>query len=254
VRGLSMIETLISLFFIATTLLLTSQLLLSATRLQQEVEKTMGGAHLADQILSRVRASAEKSGTMPTSQSGTDSNFPGYRYQVQVVEAGLYSPCTTRELPFPVEERRWIDDAGCHFKVTVTWEPNNARNRAIAYGLALRKLPGVSQLRMSADSGNATPVAKNGSVLYTVRAVDSSNRSIPGVFFHWYCRPRSGNGLAESKTRDGRTGKFTHIYKTPYRSAPIYFPVGSECLLRARARINGKEFECDSDPIPLTDV
>lgn len=254
VRGLSMIETLFSLFFIATTLLLTSQLLISASQLQQEVEKTMGGSHLADQILSRVRASAESSGNMPNPQSGTDFNFPGYHYQVEVVKAGLYSPCSTRELQFPAPERRWIEDSGCHVKVTVTWEPSNPRNRAIAYALILKKLPEVRDLRMSADSANVTPVTKNGTVHFDVSAVDQSNRAIPGVFFHWYCLPHSGNGLAESKTRDGRTGEFTHIYKTPYRAAPIYFPAGSECLLRARARINGKEFECDSDSIPLTDV
>ncbi|MBX3169337.1 MAG: hypothetical protein KF760_18195 [Candidatus Eremiobacteraeota bacterium] len=254
VRGLSMIETLFSLFFIATTLLLTSQLLISATQLQHEVEKAMGGAHLADQILSQVRANAKKSGNMPTPQSGENFDFPGYQYQIEVVKAGLYSPCSTRELQFPVTERRWIADPGCQVKVTVTWEPTSARNRAVAYALILRELPRVKELRVDADGGNTLPVAKDGTVQYTARAVDSGGREVPGVFFSWYCAPRTGNGLAEAKTRDGRTGQFTHVYRNPYRPAPTYFPAGSECLLRTRARINGKEFECDSSAIPLTDI
>jgi len=249
-----MIETLFSLFFIATTLLLTSQLLITATRLQQEVEKAMGGAHLAEQILSKIRADARQSGTPPSPDSGEDYDFPGYHYQIEVVRADLYSPCATTEMQYPVNERRWIPNPGSHVKVTVTWNPPHPRNRSIAYGLILKKLPKVKQLNMSAASGNVLPVTKNASVQYTVNATDTSSNLVQGVFFHWYCQPETGNGLTVAKTRDGRRGEFTHIYKNPYRTSPVYFPAGTQCTIRARARFNGKEFECDSSAITLTDL
>ena len=249
-----MIETLFSLFFIATTLLLTSQLLITATRLQQEVEKAIGGTHLADQLLGRLRANAEQSGTPPTAGVGVDPDFPGYRYQVEVIRSDLYTPCSTVELQFPANERRVIPNPGTQVKVTVTWDPPLPRNRATAYGLILKRLPTLDQLNISADSANVSPVGKNVNAEFAVNATDTSNQVIPGVFFHWYCNPKTGNGLAASKTRNGSRGQFTHIYKNPYRSAPIYFPVGSECLVQARARYNGKEFECNSPAIPLTDI
>ena len=249
-----MIETLFSLFFIATTLLLTSTLLISATRLQGEVEKAIGGVHLADQVLSRLRANAQQSGTPPAAGSGTDYDFPGYHYQVEVVRADLYSPCSNVELQFLPSERRTIPNPGTQVKVTVTWDPPRPRNRAIAYGLILKPLPTLNQLRVTADSSNVSPVGKNGNAEFVATATDSSNQVIPGVFFHWYCSPKTGNGQVVAKSRSGSRGQFTHIYKNPYRSAPIYFPAGSECLVQARARYNGREFECDSPPIPLTDM
>lgn len=60
-----MIETLFSLFFISATLLLTASLLLSATSRQRDVERSMGGTYLADQIMARVKAEAEQTGTPP---------------------------------------------------------------------------------------------------------------------------------------------------------------------------------------------
>lgn len=247
-----MIETLFALFFISTALLVTAQILISATRLQQQVEQAMGGAHFADQILSQLKANVAGGGN-PSNGSGTSDDFPGYKYRIEVAQAGLYSPCSTRELQYPVAERRWISNPGYQVKVTVSWDPPNPRNQAIAYGLLLRKLPTLKDLRISPDSGNVVPVAKDKTVQYTVDARDSSGGSIRGVFFHWYNLPQTGNGQTVSKSRDGRRGEFTHQYQSAY-GPPVYFPANSYCKMRARARFNGKEVECDTDPIYMTDI
>lgn len=249
-----MIETLFSLFFIATTLLLTSQLLIAATRLQQEVEKALGASHLADQLLARLRADAERTGTPPVAAAGVDAGFPYYRYRIEVSQANLYSPCSSRELQFLPAERRFIPNPGTQVKVTVLWDPPLARNRAVAYGLILHRLPTLDRLNVDPNPANVSPVTKNGNADFVVNATDPAGQVIGGVFFHWYCRALTGNGLAGSQTRDGARGRFTHIYKNPYRPAPTYFPAGSQCEVQARARFNGKEYECNSPPIDLTDI
>lgn len=254
IRGLSMIETLFSLFFISATLLLTSHLLIAATRMQQEVEKALGASHLADQLLARIRANAALTGNPPAPSNGTDSRFPAYRYKVEVTRASLYSPCSSRELQFPAGERRIITNPGRYVKVTVSWDPPQVRNRAVAYGLILDRLPNLRQLNIDAVPSNVSPVTKDASAEFVVNATDTSNNVVDGLFFHWYCQPQTGNGLVVAKSRDGQKGQFTHIYKNPYRTAPTYFPAGTRCNVVARTRYNGKEFECTSPDIDLSDI
>lgn len=253
-RGLSMIETLFSLFFITATVLLTAQLMITGSRLQREVEKSLTGAFLADKILARMVASARTSGNAPTASTGQDSQLPEFRYQVEVKQWSLYSPCSARELAQLASDRRYAGNIGHQVKVTVSWSPYLARNRSSAYGVVLSPTPEVDHLVITPDSGNSPPFTKDEVGRFRTEARTASNGLVPGIFFRWYCLPITGNGNIRLLTRDGREGIFTHVYNNPYLATPIYFPAGSQCKVQARARVNGKEIRCDSNPLDLTDL
>ena len=248
-----MVETLFSLFFITATLLLTAQLLISGSRFQREVEKSLTGAFLADKILARTLADARDSGTPPSNDTGVDGQLPDYRYQVQVQAWSLYSPCSARELPQLASDRRYTGSAGHQVRVTVSWSPYQSRNSSRAYGVVLSPLPDADHLVITPDTGNAAPYSRDETGGFQVQARTSSNNPVPGVFFRWYCLPLTGNGNVRALTRDGRHSQFTHLYNNPYLGSPLYFPAGTQCKVQARARINGKELKCDSSPLDLTD-
>lgn len=253
-RGLSLIETLFSLFFITTTVLMTAQLIMSASRLQREVEKSLTGAFMAERILAKVRADSIQSGVAPVASSGNDPQLVDFRYQIQVQSWSRFSPCSAVELAQLPANRRELADIGHEIKVTVSWSPYQNRHRASAYGVVLKPLPEIDQLVMTADASNSSPFSRDEVARFRVEARTDTNQPVPGIFFRWYMLPLTGNGSVRALTRDGREGEFTHLYNNPYLTSPVYFPSGSQCQVEARAIFNGKEFTCQSSPLDLNDL
>ncbi|MEW6278399.1 MAG: hypothetical protein AB1758_07260 [Candidatus Eremiobacterota bacterium] len=271
-RGVTLTETILSVFVLTAGMLLVVNLLHTSLRYQSQIEERALGARLARLTLARVRAWAwENSGgafnfygnwAPYAGTTSTDPAYPGFTIRVDADPTGraLFSPCSTLEQTYASLPRR-LTRAVVPVRVRVE-RPGSDPVILVSYVGA----PPVTLQPLTVTlAGGATPLAQDATVTLAVSASDGSGTSVDGLAYSWSVEPTGttpalgtlvvdtdGDGRPDMP-RDGSQIVFQHRYRKP--DGVTYLHKDGQCKVIARTRHHGRdvtgEIVLDLQPGPL---
>ena len=234
-----------------------SRLLMTGMHYQRLVDNEQNAVFLAESQLEQIRGWSAKNhvpaGSIPFSdwsacpgQPGpvTNAAFPGYNIAVNSTVHALYSPCSTWELQYgDPTQRRTLRQSSRRVRVTVSW---NSQSYIVESLVSAPVVPSSGAVAVSVSG--ASSIARDGTANYTAVANGPSG-VLPDVLFRWYVYG-VGNGTL-LPARDGITAQLGN-YMQDAATPPNTVGYGTgPCLMRALARIRGKEVWGDSSSINL---
>lgn len=244
-RGLTLTETVVSLFMITGCLLIIIKMIFYGADVQRRAALNEKAALIAERHLGRVRTWASDvnnfSGGAAWSAiapgvASRDVDHPEFSVTINAAPQVMYSPCEQAELRFatPIEERRIMDESYYKVQVKVSWEPPSSKNQLTLVSLVGYPENPVHHLETATT--DAGPLARDDNADLTVRAVDADGDPIPDHFFSWSQRPAVGLGSVGSfplLSRTGETAKYRHFYRSATISGTtqsVYGPAGNVVL------------------------
>lgn len=254
---MSLAEAIIAIFLMLSGFIVMSRLLMTGMHYQRLVDNEQNAVFLAESQLEQIRGWSARNhvpaGIIPFSdwsacpgQPGPVSNpaFPGYDIAVNSTVQALYSPCSTWELQFTnPAERRALRQSSRRVRVTVTW---NSQSYVLESLVSAPVAPASAAVSVSVSGAGS--VARDATASYSAVANGPSG-VLPDVLFGWYVYG-VGNGTL-LPARDGLTAQLGN-YMQDAANPPNTVGYGSgPCLMRALARVRGKEVWGDSSSINL---
>lgn len=256
-RGLTLAEAVVSIFLMLFAFVVMGRLLMTGLRYERLVDNEQNAVFLAELQLEKVRGWSAKNHTPAGAllfsdwsacpgQPGpvTNAAFPGYEVAVNSTVVALYSPCSTWELQYPVLADRRVMSQSCRrVRVTVKWSDQTYQLESLVCAPAA---PAAATVGVSVTG--PSNIARDAGSNYTASATGPTG-TLPDVLFSWYVYG-VGNGTL-LPYRDGsqaRLGNYMQDAATPANT--VGYGSGN-CLMRARARVRGKEVFGDSSQITL---
>lgn len=233
--GVTLAETIISLFILVSAFTVIAALMHSGMQWQGRIEQRTLAAQLAKKRLAELRAWARThnggnnynydaansawEGALPP----TDPDYPGLEVTFKVVDRTLFSPNTAIEAPWEaIGEARRMNRSAKTVKVRVT-DPADSASTVSLVSLICDPTRQMGEVVLSyTDPGSPLPPAGNvwspdpGSwVDFTVSANAPDGTPLYDLFFDWYTVPLGGNGTT-FPSRDGRTCKMINGVRTGF--------------------------------------
>lgn len=230
-RGLSLVESIISIFLMVAGFLIMAQLYHSALQYQSMVNDRTNAVTLAEKQMESVRAWSRQVHRSPggtkafTDWSGcpgvptapADDAFPGYTVSTTTVAQTLYSPCSQFETrnspPFALTQQRRLTESSRLVTVTVSW---GSRQLSIVSLVTIPtgELAAASPLKVS----NGGTLPRDGSKLTVANTTNQDNRLLHDVTYVWQTTydVDDANGYTDIN-RDGRS---LNIYNFLYAAIP----------------------------------
>ena len=230
-----------------------SRLMITGIRYERLVDNEQNAVFLAESQMEEIRGWSAKNhdpvGSVPFSNwSGCPSQpanpLGGYTVVVNSTVQAIYSPCSTWELQYTSPgDQRILRQSARRVRVTVTWSDRTYQLESLV--AAPVAPPGAS---LAVSVSGASSVARDSGSTYTASAT-GPNGVLPDVLFAWYVYG-VGNGtlLPERDGSQAELGNYLLDAGTPPK--PVGYGSGP-CLMRALARVRGKEVWGDSSQINL---
>ena len=209
-RGLSLVETIISFFLLATASLLIIALFhsgLQRSKLSQEESQARTLAQSAlNNIVSLIAQGGFRSEADLTvfNKTQTPSDYPGFTVETRAETIPLTSPSTGEESLYAPDQRRVLKESTARIEVIVTWS-NGDRKFKLLY--LAEESPRT--LQSVAIQGPTGPIAALNTANYKVICRDQSNRELNDLFFVWWVEPITANASI-SASRDTREATLTN--------------------------------------------
>jgi hypothetical protein len=243
--GLTLVETVVSLFIITGCLLIIIKMIFSGADVQRRAGFNEKAAMIGERHLGRLRTWASDPNnfynaalwaTVAPATKSADSDHPEFTVTIQAVKQPLYSPCEQAEARFasPTEERRVLKDSYYKVQVSVAWAPVADKNQLTL--VTLIGAPDHPVHHVETTTSDAGPLARDEEANLTVKALDANGNVIPDHFWSWSQQPATGVGSVGSfpaLERSGATAKYKHFYRTATVSGstqPVYGPAGNVVL------------------------
>lgn len=232
-RGVTLAETIISLFILAAAFTVIAALLHSGLSWQGRIEQRTLAAQLAKKRMAELRAWArthleanryhydDLNPAWEQAFPPTDPDYPGLEVVVKVLDQTLFSPNTTIEAPWEgLGVARRMDRSAKRVKVTARdpGDPSGAVSLVTLICDPTRQM-GEVVLSYTEPAGPLAPASNiispdAGSwVDFSVSANAPDGTPLHDLFFDWYTVPLGGNGTA-LPSRDGRTCRMINGVRT----------------------------------------
>ena len=240
-RAFSLVELVVALGILSVCFFLILPLMQYALQYGKQVERSNLAALLAHAKLQEVRAwTAERFEDFASypKAAAPHPDHPEFQVQVTLSNASLPSPNTRFEELYPEGERRLLGNSTLKAEVTVSWQSlGSSQVRLVSFfGAPFRALRETQPLVVS---GAVPPLlAKDDRVVFSVRALDASDKEVPDLFYSWKVAPSTGTGTIANTTRDGRAATFKNVARLANGNA---FYSGGKCRVQVCARVRGEE-------------
>jgi type II secretory pathway pseudopilin PulG len=253
--GLSLIETVISIFVLATAVLIAGVLMQASFRYQTMARQRVEATAVAQKILAEVKAWAwtQSGGNYNYNGSwsayqGAVRNEQGFRVRIDSSPrtVRLASPCSALEDHFGAEGR-YLGSSVVPVRVTVEWGSSDSLSLFTYIGEPTR-IPRTVVVNQSGGS-----LAANGISRFSATALDANGAAIEDMMFRWYLEPTGANpGMGSllppwggqvsppvaMGPRDGRTSSVKNSYRKEDGS---WIVVGGDVSVQAAATGHGRE-------------
>ena len=263
-RGLTLAESLLSMFLLAMGSFTCLTLLIQSLRHQTRTTQTLEVHHLLSNTLEAVRTWAYDPNNYFGDWSSYDNDVvsaPGSDYEVRVV-AGPRSPwfSPNRSLEEPLAgEARVMEESYVPVRISVSWGSGRTLSASSWIGKPVQPLRAGNEVELQRVGGASDPVPPQGVVDFAAELYSNTGEAVPGVAIQWQVIPyeepgfNPGNALFSS-TRGalGRAGQLQHKFYggDPDLNLPPY-KVPGWVVVRAVAVYQGVEYQKVSDPIEL---
>lgn len=270
-RGLSLAESVITIFILVTGFLLMVRLFHAALQYQSLVESRLLAVLIAERHVEKIRNwSLQTHGPSGTRQFvdwtgcpgvGPPSpvpDHPGFAMNVTTSARPLQDPCSLFESVYPAGERKVINESARQVLVNVTY--GSGRSHVLWTLVAMPTLdpkpPGPPYAAEVTPGGSGSlAIPQDGIIQASVLAKDDKNRPLNDLMFLWTLRPESGDSGGGDGTiqaaRDGRTAAISNrIYDAS--SPPNIVSHGpGRCLGVPTAIYRGKVIQGATGPLDM---
>lgn len=222
-QGLTLVETIISIFLLLCACLVVIALFHTSLRYSARILQQNAAAEVASKTMARVRAWARMKPAIkfnfeqPTlwnvydGDPVQDPEDPNFKVSILQAPHTVYSPCSELEKQFDSGRRRPLSASFHRVTVTVRWDPplpTNQLSITSLIGSPAHRMPSSqSALKNRVDISEDTyqdPLPYNQANKFTVSLNDSDDQEIPDVMFTWHVIPgigarftASGNGIID---------------------------------------------------------
>jgi type II secretory pathway pseudopilin PulG len=238
-RGLSLLETLLSLFVLLSTFVIVLSLLFRSSDYLVNVERKVVAVTFAETVLEDIKAWAKDysnySGDWSAWNDTTLAEYPGYRAQVTAVTPTVANPCGQLELGKPAAEQTLMLDSYRDLTLTVRFD--GSTQLTLQTRLAEPARP-IKEVSVSAVTGGGS-IGRGSQAAYRAILLDSANLEISDVSFRWSVEPITGNGTAITQEPDTALADLKNAY---IGNDGVSRFVPGTCRLRAVARYRGIEY------------
>lgn len=255
--GLTLVETIVSIFLLAGAILMSGALMQSSFQYQKMSKQRVEAMSLAQKTLDQVRAWA-------WTRKGGRYNYLGdwspYRgsvrtelgYQIRVdskpKSVRLASPCSSLEAQYG-DRGRYLDSSVVPVRVTVEWGDSNSVSLFSYVG----EPPRIAETVEVRQINGSDPISPKGFGKFSASALDKNGDVIEDMMFRWYLEPKGANpgmgslippwgsqvtpSVAEGP-RDGRTARVKNSFRKQDGSWTV---VGGNLEVQALARAHGRD-------------
>lgn len=247
-RGLSLVETVFSMFLLAGIMLVIVNLFHASLRYQVRVENQGKMTMLATRTLNDARAFAQTPVNFASGLSyyngrtWTEPDMPEFSIRTDTVTTGrtIYSPCETLEVPWTTTgQARRLDHSVVPLRVTVTHASESIS--LLGYIAEPVREPNTD---LEISPLTVPDVPAGGTFTLTVTARDTGGVPIEDLFYKWHVDSESGNAtIVDTSPRDGRSVTIQHEYDGE--------PVPGTIRVNVYARYKGQYLSASLGPINL---
>ncbi|MEW6278648.1 MAG: hypothetical protein AB1758_08515 [Candidatus Eremiobacterota bacterium] len=250
-RGVTLVETLISIFLFSAALLISCNLFHAAMQYNRRADERQLAVRLAQNKLEEIVAWARgRSGSSYNYDdwstyagvTGTFPEAPQLNYRIEVEISPLADPCSSFQSVALPDRQRSIEARRVHVRV---WQSGPAIELTTLVRPPIRDL--APTLTVQPVGGLPDPLPKDAPATFSVQAFDTGGVPVNGITYQWYLSPATGSGTL-SQTWSGDQATLTNVVPVPLRP-PIY--TGGTCQLKVRARYGGRDYWGASGPINL---
>ena len=243
----------VAIFLMLSAFVVMSRLMITGIRYERLVDNEQNAIFLAESQMEEIRGWSAKNhdpvGTVPFSNWSSCPSLPanplsGYTVAVNSTVQQIYSPCTTWELQYTNPARRRIlRQSARRVRVTVSWSDRTYQLESL---VCAPVAPPAASVAVTVSGAGG--VARDNVATYTAVA-NGPNGVLPDVLFAWYVYG-VGNGtlIPERDGAQAQLGNYMQDAATPANT--VGYGTGP-CLMRALARVRGKEVWGDSSQINL---
>ena len=252
-RGLSLAETVLSLFLLAFSIILCTNLFHVGLRYSGRVEQEAVATLIAQKKLAEIRAWASTrvpggfhfdDWTPYANFTTNDPDQPGYLINVVARPAPLLDPCTSFGALFLPANQTRLQASYQKVTATVTWGAGPGIALTTLIGDPVREWRVNTPLVITQISLAGNPLPRSQDAVFKVEGYDSDNRLIPDLMYNWYVVPLTGNGTITNQSPGHSQVTLTHKIRL-LNGNWGFAPGPSSCALRARSIFRGQERTVD---------
>ncbi len=249
IRGVSLVEAVLSTFLLLTALLLAVYVFDSSLKWEVSNEKRVVAALVAESALAQIREQGgrnfENVFTYDGRNNWTVPDYPDFRIDSVVKKKRLATACTELEsqykaaAKFPEPTGKFLEDSGVKATVKVSW--TDPVPQSIEVSEQIVSLREVENFRLSVTSdggstGGLMVVRKDGTLNFNVEAM-ANGRPVTDLQYTWFVEPLSGFGSVDRVSRDGYECRYINAYQN-YKNQRQY--AFGHCYLSVQAVYQGK--------------
>ena len=263
--GMSLAETVISIFLLLVGALACLELVILATRHQATSASEMQAMQLAEKTMDSIRRWAyDPHNYLDWSPYDNDTyTDPAYpHFQVQVKSSPKFGPISPNgglEKKFAPDVRR-LTDSLVAVKIKVQWGRGRETSLVSYVGEPTWAVRDPLPIMIQRIGGPSDPVPIDGVTSWTCDLYNSDGQAIPGVAFEWTVvplddatHPKPGNGWVEIPRQ--KIGREALVYHHFYNGDPaLNLPphsVGGSVQLQVDASYGGRPYRGLSAPMEL---
>ena len=245
--GFSILETLIALFIVLMSLLITVQLLHSSLQRSTTIRDRENGALYIQEKLEEIRVQATQPDIYEAGLTAfdnvvhTDPSFPDFQLRTTLNSFRPASPSYLLEEPYAAlngsDSRRILEDSCTRLTLDCWWGESSQERLRVTTLLAAPPRPFHSTTPLVISGGPSGSLARDEEATFTVEAFDENNTEIRGLTFQWFVLGSGGNGVVR-QSRDGRTGIVGNWVINVDGVTRAYAP--GDCELVVQAQYNGQ--------------
>lgn len=260
-RGLTLSETVIALFLMASATLIVIGLFHYGLRSAGRAKDVSIAVRLAENKLVEIQEWATDADNFYSNWATydgvttVDSDFPGYNIFVDCDPGNytIFTPCTDLEAAYAPNQRRMTESV-VPVEISVSWgDRSPSKTHTLVTRIGSPYQP-VGVLEIQRVGGDPDPVPPEGEVLFEAVLKDTSGRAIPDVTFNWAQKPGSSRGqFSITGGRNRNTSRLVNRYGTDDTSGLPYSQLGNT-KVRAYYRYHGVPDYEDSASISLDGI
>lgn len=248
-RGLSLLETLISIGILLTGLVGILSVfqagLVHGSRSQRQLELSYQGRHLIRQRLIQLQEATLFQQLTPGAgpwQTGTN----GLSFRWTVMPQTLYSPSEGLEQAYPLEQQKVLHKSALRLQLDLRQEDTQLQLQSAVIE-PLRQWSNSQPLTMTSSGNN--PLGKGQVLKFAAKCNGADGRALDDLMISWSVVPVTGVATLEEVARDGHSAQLRNI--TRRKNGSVYYTGGS-CYVVAQACYNSQMREARSSLITLS--
>lgn len=264
-RGLSLSETVVSLFLMVSACLIFITLMHSMLRYETRSRRLAQASCAAERRLALLQAQLRALGSTWNEASNWTSlqspqaelDAPGVTTSALIAEKPVLSPCTSLESGFATAQQRSLSHSLLQLEVVSAWG-NGSDQRVVLEGAFAGPPPAIHHIEVKQVGGASSPLPAHSSMQMQARAFDSSGAVIQDVAFAWYVKALTGSARLQPdpSARLGQQCGLTNEVLRPNGSVITFGPdplsgALRKCRAQVRARWVGQDQWGESDDILL---